>query len=189
MQFLPRRHGADLARRKPGVQIPSPPPPIAAGQSVASVQSAALTACWGRAAAASSSHTAAQRPSEASRPRPGHHTMTTRRGHRQLPPRWAILAPIPSLSRSATRSTGPSANHLPRRRPSQAVRLPAPPPPRNLIAVGHRGRRNAQTPDAGHRTPSPGQAPVGHRTLAPDTVTTAQPASGPPWPPRRATAR
>jgi hypothetical protein len=34
--------------------------------------------------------------SEASRPRPGPHTMTTQRGHRQPPPRWAILARIPA---------------------------------------------------------------------------------------------
>src|SRR5215218_9214236 len=86
----------------------------------------------------------------------------------------------------------------PRRpRPSQAVRLPAPATPRNLTPrrtprrtdTGRRilepGRSDART---GHR--SPGQAPGGHRTLAPDTghrmpdtnadtVTTPQPASGP----------
>src|SRR5215218_8923777 len=45
-QFLVRSPGADLARRKSGVQIPSPPPPNLAGQSVASVDQAALTACW-----------------------------------------------------------------------------------------------------------------------------------------------
>jgi hypothetical protein len=82
-----------------------------------------------------------------------------------------------------------------------------PPHPATSLPVGH---RDAQTPDAGQWTPgrsdartghrSPGQAPVGHRTLAPDTghrmpdtnadtVTTPQPASGPPWPPCRATAR
>jgi hypothetical protein len=41
-----------LARRKPGVQIPSPPPHKPAGQSVASLERATLTACWGRAGAA-----------------------------------------------------------------------------------------------------------------------------------------
>src|SRR4029450_5483783 len=51
-QFLARRPSADLARRKPGVQIPSPPPHIPAGQSVASVEPAALAAFWGRAGAA-----------------------------------------------------------------------------------------------------------------------------------------
>ena len=40
-----------LARRKPGVQIPSPPPPNSQGQSVASLEPATLTACWGRAEA------------------------------------------------------------------------------------------------------------------------------------------
>ena len=41
-----------LARRRPGVQIPSPPPPNTAGQSVASLEPVALTAFWGRAGAA-----------------------------------------------------------------------------------------------------------------------------------------
>jgi hypothetical protein len=41
-QFHVRRLGADLARRKPGVQIPSPPPHIVAGQSVVGPTSAAL---------------------------------------------------------------------------------------------------------------------------------------------------
>ena len=80
---------------------------------------------------------------------------------------------------------------------------------RDLFPVGHSGRRNARTPDAGRwrpdsghldaQTPAPDTGhwtgPVEHRTLAPDTghrmldtnadtVTTAQLASGPPWPPR-----
>jgi hypothetical protein len=75
--------------------------------------------------------------------------------------------------------------------------------PRNLIPVGHRGRTDTgrRTLDTWtlrrpHRTPVTGQAPWdtgrSHRTLdtdaghEADTVTTAQPASGPPWPPRRA---
>jgi hypothetical protein len=78
----------------------------------------------------------------------------------------------------------------------------------HLIPVGHSGRRKARTPDAhtgrrrpdtgrsdartGHRTPITWTGSRGHRTLAPDTdadrATTAQPASGPPGPPRRATA-
>jgi hypothetical protein len=90
--------------------------PQSAGQSAAHVERAALSACCGRAAAATSSHSAAQRLSEASRPRPRPHTMTTQRGHRQLPPdRRSSRAS--SLSRSATRSAWPTANHLPRRRP------------------------------------------------------------------------
>jgi hypothetical protein len=84
-----------------------------------------------------------------------------------------------------------------------AVRLPAPPPhpttsfPSDTTDAGGRtldtwtpGHSDART---GHR--SLGQAPRdtgrSHRTpdRNADTVTTAQPASGPPWPPRRATAR
>ena len=41
-QFHVRRPCADLARRKPGVQIPSPPPHNPAGQSVVGASSAAL---------------------------------------------------------------------------------------------------------------------------------------------------
>jgi hypothetical protein len=217
--------------------------PKPAGQGVASFESAALTACCGRAAAATSSHSAAQRLSEANRPRPRPHTMTTQRGHHQLPPDGRS-----SCASSLSRSAWPVANHRPRRRPSpkSTLRWPStacasferqaptsgrrravmnmagdhadpghpkpygcrpPPHPATSLPVGH---RDAQTPDAGHWTPgrsdartghrSPGQAPVGHRTLAADTghrmpdtnadtVTTPQPASGPPWPPCRATAR
>jgi hypothetical protein len=63
------------------------------------------------------------------------------------------------------------------------------------------GRRH-RTPDSGHWTPVPWTGKRGHWPLAPDTtldtgrwprtwtgVTTARPASGPPGPPRRATAR
>jgi hypothetical protein len=189
----------------------------------------------GRAAAASSSHSAAQRTSEASRPKP--HTMTTQGGHRQLQLPMANLARIQPLPVGL-----PTANHLPRRRPSPSRPSAGPAracasferqaptsgrrravmdmagdhadpghpsraaggptaTPRDLIPVGHSGRRNARTPEAGHWTPgrsdartghqSRGQAPVGHRTLAPDTghrmpdtnadtVTTAQPACRPP---------
>ena len=89
----------------------------------------------------------------------------------------------------------------------------------HLTSAGHSGRGNPQTPDAhtgrrradvGQRTPGRSDArtghwtPVpwtgkrghwspdtGHRTLAEDVdrVTKARPASGPPGPPRRATAR
>jgi hypothetical protein len=42
--YTPRRtHVRSLARRKPGVQIPSPPPPQPAGQSVVGASSAALS--------------------------------------------------------------------------------------------------------------------------------------------------
>jgi hypothetical protein len=93
-----------------------------------------------------------------------------------------------------------------------AIRLPAHAALQDLTSVGHSARGNAQTPDSGHldaQTPAPdtgqrsrGQASVdtgrshrtpdtGHRTLAEDVdrVTKARPASGPPGPPRRATAR
>jgi hypothetical protein len=163
----------------------------------------------------------------------------------------------PGLSWSATRSSWPLPNHLPRRRPGPNRRLGWPssacasfkheaptqadhepgmdaagdhadpghpshtaacPPPRSRTslrpdtadAATHRHR--TPTPDAGHldaQTPAPdtghrshGQASVdtgrshrtpdtGHRTLAEDVdrLTKPRPASGPPGPPRRATAR
>jgi hypothetical protein len=168
----------------------------------------------------------------------------------------------PALSWSATRSSWPLPNHLPRRRPgphrnlgraqhrlrqlrapgadsgrpraghghSGRPRRPRPSQPygclptaalQDLTSAGHSGRGNPQTPDAdiGHRTadtwtlrrphrtldsgPVDRQAwtlvartghrtPVtGHRTLAEDVdrLTKPRPASGPPGPPRRATAR
>jgi hypothetical protein len=231
--------GTDLARRKPGVQIPSPPPqhcrserrPLDAGDALGTFR----PRC-GR----SSSHSPARRALRNARglgPRPHH-------DHAAWSPpaadRRAILARIPLL-RLATRSTWPTAHHRPRRRPSRsrpaagpaqpvpasrarlqpraddapswtrrattptpaipAVRAAGPTAtPYDLIPVGHNGRRRPDTghldaPDArtGHR--SPGQAPrdTGHSHRTPDrnadTVTTAQSASGPPWPPRRATAR
>jgi hypothetical protein len=100
-----------------------------------------------------------------------------------------------------------------------AIRLPAPPPrsrtslrPDTADAATHKHR--TPTPDAGQRTPGRSDARTGHWTsvpwtgkrghwsLAPDTghrtpdtgedvdrLTKARPASGPPGPPRRATAR
>jgi hypothetical protein len=91
-----------------------------------------------------------------------------------------------------------------------AVRLPAPPPqpvtscPSDTADAATHGRRgpdtghlDAQTPapDTGHVDRHPWDTGRSHRTLDTgcrtnaDTVTTAPPASGPPWPPRRATAR
>jgi hypothetical protein len=88
-----------------------------------------------------------------------------------------------------------------------AVRLPAPPPrpttsfPSDTTDAGGR-TLDTWTLRRPHRTPITGQAPRGHRTLDrtphtghrtpdrnADTATTAELASGPPWPPRRATAR
>jgi hypothetical protein len=82
--------------------------------------------------------------------------------------------------------------------PDPGQRTPTPDPgqrtPGRSDGTGHRtpvagtGKRGHWTlaPDTGHRTPD-----TGHRTLAEDAdrVTTARPASGPPGPPRRATAR
>jgi hypothetical protein len=93
----------------------------------------------------------------------------------------------------------------------RAVKLPASPPrsrtsfrrtqrtpegadtgrPHRTPEAGHwtPGRSDTRT---GHRTPIAWTGSRGHRTLAPDTdadrATTAQPASGPPGPPHRATA-
>jgi hypothetical protein len=179
--------------------------PNLAGQSVASVERATLTAGSGRAAAARSSHRAAQRLSEASRPSPRPRTMITQRGHCRLPRRRSSCAS--SLSRSATRSTWPIAHHLPRRRPSPSrpsagparpapasnARLqpraedalswtrrattPTPGHPshaaaglhhaRDLIPIGHSGRRNPRTPDAGRWRPDSGHLDA--QTPAPDT--------------------
>ena len=165
----------------------------------------------------------------------------------------------PGLSWSATRSSWPLPNHLPRRRPgphrrlgwpstayasfdheapTQADHEPGMDPAGDHADPGHPSRtaacprrapgphfgrtqrtrqrtdtgRRHRTPDSGHldaQTPAPdtghrsrGQASVdtgrshrtpdtGHRTLAEDVdrLTKARPASGPPGPPRRATAR
>ena len=98
----------------------------------------------------------------------------------------------------------------PRRpRPSQPCGCrPTPRPrPHSALDTADAATHGHRTPDAGgrtvdtwtlrrpHRTPVTWTGPVEHRTLAPDaghrmpdtnadTVTTAQPASGPPWPPR-----
>jgi hypothetical protein len=91
-----------------------------------------------------------------------------------------------------------------------AVRRPAPPPrsrtslrPDTADAATHRHRTPTPDADTGrrtadtwtlrrpHRTPVPWTGKRGHRTLAEDVdrATKARPASGPPGPPRRATAR
>jgi hypothetical protein len=85
-----------LARRKPGVQIPSPPPPNIAGQSVASVEQAALTAGCGRSTAARASPSPAQEARSGQATRPWPHMMTTERSrhraaHPGSPPNGAIL--------------------------------------------------------------------------------------------------
>jgi hypothetical protein len=229
-----------LARRKSGVQIPSPPPPNLAGQSVASVERATLTACSGRAAAASSSHSPAGRLSETR----GDSFLGPHHDHAAWSPpaanRRAILARIPPLPVGHLVDLAHCPTTAPRRRPSRSrpAAGPASPvqprgPGSNLGQTrrrrGHVGRprrhghpsragcrphclaprphsrRTQRTPEAGHWSPGRSDARTGHRSLgqAPrdtgrshrtpdrnaDTVTAAQPASGPPWPPRRATAR
>jgi hypothetical protein len=86
--------------------------PNLAGQSVASVERATLTACSGRAAAASSSHSPARRALRDARrlgPRPPHdHPAWSP----QLPTD-ARSSPASRRSRSATRSTWPLPNHRP----------------------------------------------------------------------------
>jgi hypothetical protein len=123
------RQSASLARRKSGVQIPSPPPPNIPGQSVASLRRAALAACCGRTTAASASRSPA---GEGLSDRPPHRrpdTMTTERSH--------YLAAHPGspptgnprahpASSAATRSTWPLPNHLPRRRKSKPTPRLAP---------------------------------------------------------------
>jgi hypothetical protein len=212
------------------------------GQSVASFKRAALCTCRGRTAAASLSQSAAQRLSEASRPSPRPHTMTTQRGHRHLQlrmgeprthPAFRSVWPSattshdddqvhvdPALAQHGLRQLRAPGSNLgqttrrhghrwrPRRpgHPSRAAPQPHPATsyPSDTADAGTHGRRRPDTghlnaPDARTGHPSRGQAPwdtghtpdTGHRmpdTNA-DTVTTAQPASGPPWPPRRATAR
>jgi hypothetical protein len=214
-----------LARRKSGVQIPSPPPPTS--------QVRASSASSGR---RSLQVAAAVRPQAQVKFQPGR-LLATRRPGDQAPgshddhaawsspaaDRRAILARIQPLP--VGHAVDLATAHRPRRRPrpSRPCAGPARPAPassarlqpraddapswtrrattptpghpsraaacptatlHDVIPVGHSGRRNPRTPDAGSRdtghldtqTPAPdtghrslGQAPVGHRTLAPDT--------------------
>jgi hypothetical protein len=105
--------GTDLARRKPGVQIPSPPPPNPAGQSVASLKPATLTACCGRAAAATSRHSAAGKALSDRQLGPRPHTMTTQRGRRHLPADGRSSAHPASSGRPRDRSGHcPTTDHV-----------------------------------------------------------------------------
>jgi hypothetical protein len=117
--------------------------------------------------------------------------LTVDLAHCQLPPttmtkstlRWPSTACASFERQAPTSGRRPTVvdmagDHPDPGHPSRAAAGPTA-TPRDLIPVGHRGRRNARTPDAGHRTPgrsdtrtghrSRGQAPVEHRTLAPDT--------------------
>jgi hypothetical protein len=66
-------------------------------------------------------------------------------------PSWTWRATTPTPSISSRTAAGPTAT------------------PRYLIAVGHRGHRDAQTPNAGHWTPGRSDARTGHRTPVPWT--------------------
>jgi hypothetical protein len=180
--------------------------PNLAGQSVASVEPATLTASCGRAAAARSSHSSAGKASSDQAALPLGPTLTTQRGRRQLLPTGDARAHPAYLGRPPGRP-GPTANHLSRQRPSPSrppagpvrpapasrARLqpraddvpswtrrattPTPSHPshaaagprhaRDLIPVGHSGRRNARTPDAGRWRPDSGHLDA--QTPAPDT--------------------
>jgi len=81
-QLLAKNARADLARRKPGVQIPSPPPPnrqVRASPTSSgrrSLHAAAAPRPHAQVAAQLSRHAATRRPG------PGPHTMTTQRSRR-----------------------------------------------------------------------------------------------------------
>ena len=183
--------GTDLARRKPGVQIPSPPPPTSQVRaSPASSGRRSVHAC-GRAAAASPSQSAAQwLRGQPTQPQTSHndHTawspqatstgnpcahpapLTVDLAHCQPPPTtttkstlcWPSTACASFERQTPTSGRRPTvvdiAGHHPD--PGHPSRAAAGPTaiPRDLIPVGHRGRRNARTPDAGHldsQTPAP----------------------------------
>jgi hypothetical protein len=106
--FLQECPGADLARRKSGVQIPSPPPQT---QQVRA-SSVAHRRRSRQAAAAAQVTVQPERLSATRRPGPKAHTMTPQRGRRQLPTDGRS-SPASRLSRSATRSTWPTAQPPP----------------------------------------------------------------------------
>jgi hypothetical protein len=140
-----------LARRKPGVQIPSPPPHIPAGQSVVSFERAALTARCGRTAAASASPSPAGKALSDHATRPGPPMMTTE-GSRRFQPelraaRQAGLEGHCGSGRWSSRSRDTAG------RPGRAllaVRLPA------ALDALHESRAQTQrTRNAGHRHRTP----------------------------------
>jgi hypothetical protein len=90
--YIPRgTHVRSLARRKPGVQIPSPPPPysqVRASPAQASDAHCMLRPRRGRKLRSLQPGDTQRRGDSALRP----HKMTTQRGRRQAADRWAILA-------------------------------------------------------------------------------------------------
>jgi len=171
-----------LARRKPGVQIPSPPPP--------NQQVRASSASSGRRSlhVAAALRPRAQVPVQPGRLAatrrlgPGPHTVTTERGHR-LQPELRICCdprqsgPEATLAHAdgrAVRGYGRTA------RPGPSWPCGCPPHRRapRTHRCGHSGTRtqNARTPtrDTGHPHPDIGQPTRGHRirghwTVKPDT--------------------
>jgi hypothetical protein len=198
-----------LARRKPGVQIPSPPPPtlqVRASPASSRRRSLHAAAALRPQAQVTVQPKGSQRPAD---PGPG-----LSDDHAAWSPPAASRRVI--LASSLSRSAWPTANHLPRRpspsRPSAGLvrpsasfegqastsgrrravmdtagdhaghpsRAAAGPTatPRDLIPsdTADAGTHGHREPDTGHltlrrphRTPVTGQAPVGQRTLAPDT--------------------
>jgi hypothetical protein len=104
--------GLSLARRKPGVQIPSPPPQTS--QVRASPASSGRRSRHLPAALRPQAHVTVQPGGLSATPGDSilGRTMTTQRGHRQLPTDGRS-SPASRLSRSATRSTWPTAQPPP----------------------------------------------------------------------------
>jgi hypothetical protein len=160
MQFLEDDARADLARRKPGVQIPSPPPPNPAGQSVASLEQAALTAGRGRAAAARASRSPARKALRDQATRLGPLTMTTERG-RRLQSELRVRCGARQSGREATLARADG-------RAVRGYRRSANPGPPGRVAARRSDALHDVTgadtadaeradTDAGHRTSTPGQ--------------------------------
>ena len=180
MQFLPRRHGADLARRKPGVQIPSPPPPTS--QVRASPASSRRRSLHAAAAPRPHAQVAVQlrRLAAARRLGPGPHTMTTQRSRR--------LAAHPGSPPTGDPRAHPANPGRPRGRPSHCpttshddgqvqsdpsadpadLRQPRPPgsdPEADELAVDRAGDHA----DAGHPSHAAACPPPPSTTSRPDT--------------------
>jgi len=235
-----------LARRKPGVQIPSPPPPTPQVKASPASSRRRSLPCCGRKLTSSSAEKALR--DEATRPQASHTDHTA-----WSPPaadRRAILAhpiqPLPvdhaveaataqppltttTKSKLTRRSPSTACTSLKRHTPTSGRRAvvdtaadhaPRPSQPHDCLPHCHAPRphcgrtqrtlegmdtrRPPRTPEAGHWTPGRSDTRTGHRTPISwaatrgtldartghrrDKATTAQPASGPPGPPRRATA-
>jgi hypothetical protein len=226
-----------LARRKPGVQIPSPPPPtsqVRASSASSGRRSLHVAAALRPQPQVTVQPKGSQRPANpgpglthndhaawsppaaspwaiprASSPSPGRPPRTTIKS--KSTHRWPSTA-CASFERQAPTSGRRRAvmdmagDHVDPGHPSGASAGPPPHPATSFSSdtadAGTHGRRgpdtghlNAQTPapDTGRMDRRPWDTGRSHRTLDTGcrtrTRTPAQPASGPPWPPCRATAR